>query len=89
MDSEERGLHFSTLDYIGRPVVYLTKDNALGGIHDKYFQVSYTFTNQMLFIEPIYLIVFFFTLFLFAIAYSRFDMHFDEKKNAKVNLKNE
>jgi oligosaccharyltransferase complex subunit alpha (ribophorin I) len=80
VDSESRALHFSTLDYLGRPVVILNKHNALGGVHDGHFQVEYTFQNQMLFIEPVYLIVFVFVLFLFAIAYSRFDMQFDEKK---------
>jgi len=34
LDSEERSLHFSTLDYWGRPVVVLRKDNALMGLHD-------------------------------------------------------
>lgn len=34
VDSEERGLHFSTLDYLGRPVVIIKKNNVVSSIHN-------------------------------------------------------
>jgi hypothetical protein len=34
-----------------------------------------------MFIEPIYVITFVFALFLIAIVFARFDMHFDDKKD--------
>lgn len=43
--SEERGSYFSTLDYIGRPVVIIKKANVISSLHDKYFQVYYNITN--------------------------------------------
>lgn len=41
VDSEERSLHYSTLDYIGRPVVILKKANAINLLHGYYFQVRF------------------------------------------------
>mmetsp|Transcript_20050 Transcript_20050/g.19029 ORF Transcript_20050/g.19029 Transcript_20050/m.19029 type:complete len:137 (+) Transcript_20050:553-963(+) len=79
VDEDERSLHFSTLDYIGRPVVVIKKANVISSLHKQYFQVSYTFESTSLFIEPLYVIVFVFILFLASIYLARFDMHFDDK----------
>ena len=40
VDSSETGLYFSTLDYIGRPVLTITKKNVYKFYHDHPFQVS-------------------------------------------------
>ena len=39
VDSSETGLYFSTLDYIGRPVLTITKKNVYRFYHDHPFQV--------------------------------------------------
>jgi len=80
VDDESRSLHFSTLDYMGRPVIVLKKQNVVQHLHGQNFQVSYTFESSALFIEPLYVIFFFFCLFLVSIYLARFDMHFDDKQ---------
>ena len=52
----------------------------ISSLHGKFFQVSYTFSSTALFTEAIYVIVVVFLMFIFAILFARFDMHFDEKK---------
>jgi oligosaccharyltransferase complex subunit alpha (ribophorin I) len=37
VDSVENGLHFSTLDYIGRPSITITKNNVHKLIHNEAF----------------------------------------------------
>ena len=39
VDHQETGLHFSTLDYIGRPTLIIKKANVISSLHDDYFQV--------------------------------------------------
>jgi hypothetical protein len=80
LDSVESGLHFSTLDYIGRPSLTITKKNVHKLIHNEAFQVSYDFQNQGLFIEPLYVIAFFFVCYLSAILYGRVNFNFDDDK---------
>ena len=83
VDSIENSLYFSTLDYIGRPEVIIKKSNVHSDLHHVPFQVSYSFASSGLFIEPIYVIAFFFACFLSTIVYSRLDLSFkDEKKKA-------
>ena len=78
VDSIENGLHFSTLDYLGRPVLIIKKDNVISHLHKSHFQVTYTFKNTSLLIEPIYVIAVLFVMFLFAIFCARFDMNLDQ-----------
>ncbi len=58
----------------------ITKSNVHKLINDENFQISYEFHNQSMLIEPLYVIVFFFACYLFAIASARFDFSLDEKK---------
>jgi oligosaccharyltransferase complex subunit alpha (ribophorin I) len=37
IDSETRDLHFSTLDYFGKPVIVIKKSNVLSRLHNVYF----------------------------------------------------
>jgi Ribophorin I len=80
VSSVETGSYFSTLDYIGRPQITIRKDNVISTLHKHPFQVSYEFSAQGMFIEPIYVIVFFFACFTLAIAYARVDLSFQDKK---------
>ncbi len=81
VDSSETGLYFSTLDYIGRPVLTITKSNVYKFYHDYPFQVSYDFQRESILIEPFFPVVFFFVVFLSAVIYARLDFSFkDEKK---------
>jgi hypothetical protein len=85
MDS---GLYFSTLDYIGRPLITIKKANVVSHLHKVPFQISYDFSEAGLLIEPLYVIAFFFACFLAAIAYSRMDLGFkDEKKGSASEAK--
>jgi hypothetical protein len=84
VDSLESGLHFSTLDYIGRPSMTIKKSNVVSTLHGQAFQVSYDFSSQAMFIEPLYVIAFFFVCFLAAIVYSRIDLSFSDEKKYKT-----
>lgn len=65
-------------------MIVIKKSNVISSLHKENFQISYTFSNSALFIEAIYVIVFVFILFLLAIYFARFDMHFDDKKEIKL-----
>jgi oligosaccharyltransferase complex subunit alpha (ribophorin I) len=85
VDSIESGLHFSTLDYIGKPLITIKKDNVVSQLHKQPFQVSYDFSSQGLLIEPLYVIVFFLSCFLVAILYARIDLSFKDEKKSKLD----
>lgn len=83
MDSIEEGSYFSTLDYIGRPQIRIRKANVISSLHKQPIQVSYEFSDQGMFIEPMYLIAFSFACYLVAILYSRSDLTFKDDKKHK------
>ena len=80
VDSIETSSYFSTLDYIGKPLITIKKSNVVSLIHKQPFQVSYEFSNQGMLIEPAYVIAFFFAFFLVAILYTRIDLSFKDDK---------
>jgi oligosaccharyltransferase complex subunit alpha (ribophorin I) len=55
LDKEGRGVHYTYLDTVGRPVVFLEKSNLVNE-HYKFFQVSYTFAATALLREPLLVI---------------------------------
>ena len=69
------------MDFIGRPMLTITKSNVHKMLHDEAFQVSYDFSNQAMMIEPLYVIVFFFVCYLVAIVSARMNFSLDEKKH--------
>jgi len=73
VDSQSSATHFTYLDTSGRPVLVLNKKNVISE-HDKYFQVSYTFTSFSLFSEPILLIGAYFAFFVFVMLYVRLNL---------------
>ncbi len=85
VDSMETGSYFSTLDYIGKILVTIRKENVHSLLHKQPFQVSYDFSYQAMFIEPAYVIVFFFACFVVAIVSARLDLNLDEAKKKKSN----
>lgn len=85
VDSMKTGSYFSTLDYIGKILVTIRKENVHSLLHKQPFQVSYDFSYQAMFIEPAYVIVFFFACFVVAIVSARLDLNLDEAKKKKSN----
>lgn len=81
----ETGAYFSTLDYIGKTLVTIRKQNVHSLLHKQPFQVSYDFSDSAMLIEPLYVIVFFFACFLVAIVSARLDLNLDEAKKKKSN----
>ena len=85
VDSMETSPYFSTLDYIGKTLITIKKNNVHSQLHKQPFQVSYDFSDQAMFIEPMYVIVFFFACYLAAIFYARIDLSFKDDKQKKLN----
>ena len=83
MDSFDESLYFSTLDYIGRPLITIKKSNVISHLHKQPFQISYEFSDKGMLIEPMYVIGFFFVCFLTAIIYGRIDLSFKDEKKQK------
>jgi len=73
VDSQSSTTHFTYLDTTGRPVVVLNKKNIVPE-HDRYFQVSYTFSSMSLFSEPALLIGAYFSFFVFVMLYVRLNL---------------
>ena len=80
VDSMETSSYFSTLDYIGKTLITITKKNVRSLLHKQPFQVSYDFSDQAMFIEPMYVIVFFFACYIAAIVSARLDLNLDDGK---------
>lgn len=80
VDSIDEDKYFSTLDYIGRPQITIKKSNVFSSLHKKPFQVTYELSTQGMFIEPFYVIAFFFACYCAAILYSRVDLSFHDRK---------
>jgi oligosaccharyltransferase complex subunit alpha (ribophorin I) len=83
VDSVDHSLYFSTLDYIGRPMITMKKDNVHSSLHKQPFQVSYKMSANGLLIEPLFVIAFFFVVFVSCIMYSRMDLSFKNEKKVK------
>jgi oligosaccharyltransferase complex subunit alpha (ribophorin I) len=85
VDSMETSSYFSTLDYIGKTLITIKKKNVHSLLHGQAFQVSYDFSDQAMFIEPMYVIVFFFACYLAAIVSARLDLNLEDAKKKKSN----
>lgn len=83
VDSITETLTFSYLDFVGRPTQIIKKENVLWD-HSKVFQVSYTFENSKLLIEPFYLFAGFLALFAALIVLARISLVGGDAKVASV-----
>merc|ERR1712110_501191 len=67
------GLHFTYLDYSGRPVITVESKGELTEKHIMDFQLEFKFSKLKMMCEPLMLIIAFFIFFLFAFIYVRLD----------------
>lgn len=65
-------LHYTYLDTKGRPVITFTKNNVVEN-HIQDFQLRYSFPRLLMLQEPLLVVGFLYTLFLFVIIYVRLD----------------
>ena len=74
---------YGCLDLFGRNSVIINMKNVYD-IHKVYFQIRYKYSNALLFIKPVILIVYFFFIFVALILYSRGNLSL--KKDSKVKV---
>jgi len=84
VDPESTSTHWTYLDTTGRPVLVLTKKNVVSE-HDKYFQVTYNFSQLSMLQEPLLLIIGYFTFFIFVMAYVRLNFRIGPVKPRSAN----
>jgi len=70
---QDKEIKHTYLDTVGRPVVVLTKKNAVPEHHNIFFQVYYRFNSIAMLAEPLLLVTGFFAFFVLCIAYVHFD----------------
>jgi len=81
----EETIEFSYLDFIGRPVRIIKKQNVLDDYHDLDFQITYRFQQHKMLMEPFYVFCFCFTLMLTAIFFTRFDLGLQDEEKKKTD----
>ena len=72
--------HYTYLDTVGRPVIVVTKRNALFQ-HIQDFEVHYTFDKVMLFHEPMLIVIPLFGLFCLVIILARLNFAISSNEN--------
>lgn len=78
--------HYTYLDTVGRPVVVLSKRNALFQ-HIQDFEVHYTFDKIMLFNEPMLIVVPLFGLFCLVIVLVRLNFAITHNETSEVKMR--
>lgn len=71
VDSTHEDVLFSTLDYFGRPVVVIKKQDVMQDLHNQYFQVSYNFEDKSMLIEPLYVSIIVFGMYVASMIFTR------------------
>jgi len=84
IDGKSTDTHFTYLDTTGRPVLVLRKKNVVSE-HNRYFQVTYKFSQLSLLQEPLLLIVAFFLFFLLIMLYVRLEFNIGPVKQRSPN----
>ncbi len=74
---------YGCLDLFGRNSVIIHMRNVYD-IHKVYFQIRYKYSNALLFVKPVILMVYFFLIFIALILYSRGNLSL--KKDSKVKV---
>jgi len=87
IDNYELTKYFGTLDFFGRPMLVITKKNAVHELLDHTMKVHYEFNNSTdLYLEPIIMFGMILVVFFVAIIYSRIELTLD---NLKRKVKDE
>jgi len=81
------GLHFTYLDYSGRPVITVESKGELTEKHIMDFQLEFKFSKLKMMCEPLMLIIAFFIFFMFAFIYVRLDFSISKDEGQEVRLK--
>jgi len=84
IDGKSRDTHYTYLDTTGRPVLIVKKKNIVSD-HNRFFQVTYKFSQLSLLQEPFLLIVAFFLFFLLIMVYIRLEFHIGPVKARNPN----
>jgi len=84
IDEKSSTTHFTYLDTVGRSVVILKKYNVVPQ-HNRYFQVTYKFSQLSMLQEPFLLIVAFFLFFLVIMVYVRLEFHIGPVRQRSPN----
>eukprot|EP00817_Percolomonadidae_sp_ATCC50343_P004686 CAMPEP_0117421742 /NCGR_PEP_ID=MMETSP0758-20121206/2740_1 /TAXON_ID=63605 /ORGANISM="Percolomonas cosmopolitus, Strain AE-1 (ATCC 50343)" /LENGTH=391 /DNA_ID=CAMNT_0005203983 /DNA_START=526 /DNA_END=1697 /DNA_ORIENTATION=+ len=74
VDSIEHDKLFTYLDVYGRPVVRITKKNAVIPEHNEIFSLTYSFSNSLVWQEPLMIIGTLFFICVSTMIYVRFDL---------------
>ncbi|KAF3791262.1 Dolichyl-diphosphooligosaccharide--protein glycosyltransferase subunit 1A [Nymphaea thermarum] len=83
-DTNQRGeVKFSHLDFFGRPVVVLEKENVVPE-HNQHFQVYYKFNCLSMLQEPLMLISGFFLFFIACIVFKHMDISISKSSSAYI-----
>jgi oligosaccharyltransferase complex subunit alpha (ribophorin I) len=86
VEREEDSLHYTFLDFSGRPVVTLKK-RSLVEEHIQDFELRYRFSSILMFREPLMLITALIILFFTVIAFVRLDFSISVDSGAEAKLK--
>jgi len=78
VDKTSTATHFTYLDTFGRPVFILEKSNLVDA-HDRYFQITYRFSQLAMLREPLLLVAAFFIFAVFVMVYVRIEFTIGEK----------
>jgi oligosaccharyltransferase complex subunit alpha (ribophorin I) len=84
IDSQSTDVHYTYLDTTGRPVLILKKKNVISD-HNKFFQVTYRFSQLSMLQEPLLLFAAFFMFFLFIMVYVRIEFNIGPSKQRATN----
>lgn len=71
--------YFGTLDYFGRPMVVIKQSNAVYQLQDEMIRVHYRFDSASLYLEPLFVFGMIFSLYVFAMVYSRLSLDLKNK----------
>jgi len=82
LDGVSTSLLYSYLDTTGRPVLILEKKNVVAE-HNRFFQVTYNFSQLSMFQEPLLLVTSYFAFFLFIMLYVRMDFQVGETRRIR------
>ncbi|UJR26995.1 hypothetical protein I4U23_008302 [Adineta vaga] len=78
--------HYTYLDTVGRPVIVITKRNALFQ-HIQDFEIHYTFDKMMLFHEPMLIVLSLFALFCSVIILVRMNFSIQHHENHELRTR--
>lgn len=81
------GLHYTYLDYVGRPVVTIKSKGVLTEKQIMDFQLEFKYSKVKMVYEPLMLVVAFFIFFMFAFIYVRLDFSISKDEGQEVRLK--